>query len=167
MTQYSTEKSGGKLEPLSKRLTENQENRRTYWSLTHSGHFQACAAVFSHVNSLLVPYRIYSIQQQKSQQIHIAQHLDFILYFALSCKSVCLLRNNETCHNNYEEDYSSIILVKPQLLPIHVNLWMAGCSMMSVAIFYIYVPSEVHYYLKPCSKKEVTCMFHHVCKLKN
>lgn len=117
MTRYFTEKSGGKLQPLSKRLTENQENRRTYCSLTHSGHFQACAAVFSQVNSLLVPYRIYSIQQQKSQQIHIAQHLDFILYFALSWKSVCLLRNNETCHNNYEEDYSSIILVKSQLLP--------------------------------------------------
>lgn len=117
MTRYFTEKSGGKLQPLSKRLTENQENRRTYCSLTHSGHFQDWAAVFSQVNSLLVPYRIYSTQQQKSQQIHIAQHLDFILYFALSWKSVCLLRNNETCHNNYEEDYSSIILVKPQLLP--------------------------------------------------
>lgn len=68
MTRYFTEKSGGKLQPLSKHLTENQENRRTYRSLTHSGHFQACAAVFSHVNSLLVPSRIYGIQQQKSQQ---------------------------------------------------------------------------------------------------
>lgn len=103
----------------------------------------------------------------KVTAIHIAKHLDFILYFALNWKSFCLLRNNETCHNNYEEDYSSIILVKPQLLPIHVNLWMTGCSMMSVAIFYIYIPSEVHYYPKPCSKKEVTCMFHHVCKMKN